>query len=263
MITILITQNTEATSAGKSGGSPVLQKDPHTLLMQEGMRIMGLSACAESFTPEKFERTEDGKPFIPGLPDLHFNLSHSGEYIAGAFSDREVGLDLQEESRTHISVLRIAKRFFTDIEYKTLLSLPEKNGTEPAGAEDVDNRKAAETDESDPGNTAEAGNPDNCCSVSGRLLLFHRFWSIKEAYLKYLGCGLRGKLNGFLPDPLPLDLPSKEEAQKADLLRGQIRIVHDSPLYTPAQYAIVQGPRGYAMAVCAEILPPEIRVKFI
>ena len=85
---------------------------PRTLLLREGLRSMGMGSYADLFMPDMLECTEDGKPFLPGLPDIHFNLSHSGDYIACAFSDQEVGLDLQEHSRPHTSIVRIAKRFF-------------------------------------------------------------------------------------------------------------------------------------------------------
>ena len=43
----------------------------------------------------KIERAEGGKPFFPALPDLHFNLSHSGPYALCALGDSPVGVDIQ------------------------------------------------------------------------------------------------------------------------------------------------------------------------
>lgn len=37
-----------------------------------------------------------GKPYIPQLPDLYFNISHSGDYIAIAYGNENVGVDLQQ-----------------------------------------------------------------------------------------------------------------------------------------------------------------------
>lgn len=37
-----------------------------------------------------------GKPYIPQLPDLHFNISHSGDYVAIAYGSECVGVDLQQ-----------------------------------------------------------------------------------------------------------------------------------------------------------------------
>ncbi|MCR5370562.1 MAG: 4'-phosphopantetheinyl transferase superfamily protein [Clostridium sp.] len=162
MITILITHNTAGPSGkdpggSKAGGSSSRNDSPRTLLLREGLRIMGRTACAERFSPDMLKCTEDGKPFIPDLPDIHVSRSHSGEYIACAFSDREVGLDLQEHSRVQTSTVRIAKRFFSSAEYEAILALE-------AGI-----------------NAAKPGGP------AGRSPLFLRMWSIKEASLKYLG----------------------------------------------------------------------------
>ncbi len=37
-----------------------------------------------------------GKPYRPDSPNAHFNISHSGQYVACAVSDRPVGVDVQE-----------------------------------------------------------------------------------------------------------------------------------------------------------------------
>lgn len=38
---------------------------------------------------------EFGKPYLPEFPDIHFNISHSGNYVVCAFSDSPVGIDVQ------------------------------------------------------------------------------------------------------------------------------------------------------------------------
>ena len=40
-------------------------------------------------------REERGKPYFPGAPQYHFNLSHSGPFALCALSDRPVGVDIQ------------------------------------------------------------------------------------------------------------------------------------------------------------------------
>jgi hypothetical protein len=143
MIIILITRNTEGSSQSSSGLPGLVKDQARTLLLRQGLRAMGMGALAELFTPDMLERTQDGKPFIPGLPDIHFNLSHSGDYMACAFSDREVGLDLQEHSRPHTSLVRIAKRFFSAREYEAILALPPEHSSvgpgHPKSAADFDN----------------------------------------------------------------------------------------------------------------------------
>lgn len=40
-------------------------------------------------------RTADGKPFFPGFPEHHFNLSHSGSFALCALDDAPIGVDIQ------------------------------------------------------------------------------------------------------------------------------------------------------------------------
>jgi len=64
-----------------------------------------------------------GKPFIENVP-LYFNISHAGEWVACAFSDREVGIDIEHIKDIDLS---IAKKYFCKNEYESLVS---KNGDE-------------------------------------------------------------------------------------------------------------------------------------
>ncbi|HEX8867653.1 MAG TPA: 4'-phosphopantetheinyl transferase superfamily protein [Lentzea sp.] len=41
------------------------------------------------------EFVRDGKPHAPGLPDFHFNVSHSGALVAAAVDDAPIGVDVQ------------------------------------------------------------------------------------------------------------------------------------------------------------------------
>ena len=40
-------------------------------------------------------RSEQGKPHFPDHPDLHFNLSHSGNYALCALDEHPVGVDIE------------------------------------------------------------------------------------------------------------------------------------------------------------------------
>lgn len=73
-------------------------------------------------SPEDLELAEGphGKPFLPGHPRIHFNLSHSGNYAALAAGSRPCGIDV-EKARTNFN--RIAERFFTEEENRILSSL--------------------------------------------------------------------------------------------------------------------------------------------
>lgn len=54
---------------------------------------------------------KNGKPYLAQYPDIHFNLSHSGDYVCCAVSDVPVGIDLQKITDVKEG---IARRFFTD-----------------------------------------------------------------------------------------------------------------------------------------------------
>lgn len=43
----------------------------------------------------RFRRTERGKPYAVGL-DVYFNISHSGDLVVCAVSDRPVGIDVEQ-----------------------------------------------------------------------------------------------------------------------------------------------------------------------
>ena len=64
----------------------------------------------------------DGKPFFINAPDIHFSISHSGHKVAVAFSDSEVGCDIEMIGDFDLTV---AQMFFSRIEYEALLSIEE------------------------------------------------------------------------------------------------------------------------------------------
>ncbi len=57
---------------------------------------------------------KNGKPYIENC-DIHFNISHCGNIIAYAFSNEEIGIDIEKIKPVSFSV---AKRFFTLDEQK-------------------------------------------------------------------------------------------------------------------------------------------------
>lgn len=62
------------------------------LLRHAVLLTYGISA------PE-IEKTENGKPWFPTLPQLHFSLSHTQEYVLCALSDVPVGCDIENNRR--------------------------------------------------------------------------------------------------------------------------------------------------------------------
>jgi len=71
----------------------------------------------------KILRTSYGKPFIENVP-LHYNISHSGEWVACAFASREVGIDIEMIKDVD---MKIAERYFCEYEYDSLLSISDKD----------------------------------------------------------------------------------------------------------------------------------------
>src|SRR5215831_2258301 len=116
-------------------------------------RLLGLKAQALNFS-----YGEAGKPFLPSGPhSLEFNLSHSGEMVAYAFTKCGlVGIDI-EQRRELRDLEGIAERFFGPVEYQELMSL-------------------------DP---------------TSQQLAFFNCWTRKEAYIKAVGGGLSIPLDSF------------------------------------------------------------------
>lgn len=63
--------------------------------------------------PLEFALNEHGKPFVKGMDDFFFNLSHSGDLAACAISDRPVGVDVEKILRDCSAAM---DRYFTDAE---------------------------------------------------------------------------------------------------------------------------------------------------
>ncbi len=56
----------------------------------------------------------NGKPFAVNYPNIRFSLAHSGDMAIAAFSDREIGIDLEKSDRVIPS--EIISRFFSSSE---------------------------------------------------------------------------------------------------------------------------------------------------
>lgn len=75
---------------------------------------------AFGLSPEHYtlEKGEGGKPYLAGLVrQVYFNLSHSGEYVVCAFSESEIGVDIE---RIGCERMGVARRFFHPDEIRTL-----------------------------------------------------------------------------------------------------------------------------------------------
>ncbi len=67
-----------------------------------------------------------GKPYLFGREDLFFNLSHSGDWVVCAVSDREIGVDAQQFTPCN---MRVAQRSFTQTELAWLSEAPDQRFT--------------------------------------------------------------------------------------------------------------------------------------
>ena len=67
------------------------------------------------------ERNAHGKPYLPGHPQICFNISHSGEYAACAFASIPIGMDLQQHRRAAWE--RMAERYFSAEDQKRLAAV--------------------------------------------------------------------------------------------------------------------------------------------
>lgn len=91
-----------------------------------GAEVLLLKAVEQFFGIRdqlKQSKDDQGKPFFPEYPNVHFNLSHSGNFVVCAVSDHLVGVDIEQANRVN---LELAKRFFHTGELRWLLSLPEE-----------------------------------------------------------------------------------------------------------------------------------------
>ena len=72
----------------------------------------------------QFDYSEHGKPSTPVRPELAFNASDSGEWMAlGVTLHRRIGVDI-EQVREEVATMEIAHRFFSPREAATLQNLP-------------------------------------------------------------------------------------------------------------------------------------------
>jgi 4'-phosphopantetheinyl transferase len=104
-----------------------------------------------------FKKNAHEKPFVENTQSLHFNISHSGDFVLFAFSwDLPVGIDI-EYQKPHFDFMPIAQRFFAPQEIEQLCAL----------------------------------------EMSLQRSAFFDLWSQKEAVIKAIGQGLSYPLKDF------------------------------------------------------------------
>jgi len=91
-----------------------------TLLRLLLMERFGLASRG----PIRLVRSAAGKPYLEDIPNLEFNLSHAGRWVACAIDVQPVGIDV--EQILPIDVEGIARRFFSQQEYADLMRWTEE-----------------------------------------------------------------------------------------------------------------------------------------
>lgn len=115
-------------------------------------KYLKLNTDEIEFTCNRF-----GKPKLIGCESLRFNLSHSGDTaLVAVAANTEVGVDVEVLDRS-IDLLGLAKRFFSESEYRKIAASSESN----------------------------------------QLVLFYRCWTGKESVVKAIGGGLSISLDSF------------------------------------------------------------------
>lgn len=126
-------------------------------------REQGIVLSEEEIDNVPMVKGPNGKPGFDGFSDLHFSVSHSGNYWACAFSRAPLGFDIESVKHriagaktpceTESRYRAVAKRFFTPEEYKYVLD--------------------------------------------GGVDAFLRIWVLKEAFVKCKGSGIASGLSRF------------------------------------------------------------------
>lgn len=78
-----------------------------------------LGLLAKNQPAFEFAYEKEGKPYLVRYPKLHFNLSHSGDYVCCAVGSTPVGIDIQKITKVKEG---LARRFFTDKDNRNLAS---------------------------------------------------------------------------------------------------------------------------------------------
>lgn len=85
------------------------------LMLDIALKPYGLNECDMTYRVN-----EHGKSEFANLPNVHFSISHSGDYAVCAISDNTLGCDIEKIGRVD---MKIANRFFTKAECDRLNSL--------------------------------------------------------------------------------------------------------------------------------------------
>ena len=85
------------------------------LLLDIALKQYGLNECDMTYRVNEY-----GKSEFENLTNIHFSISHSGNYAVCAISDNRLGCDIEKIGRVD---MKIANRFFTKAECDRIKSL--------------------------------------------------------------------------------------------------------------------------------------------
>lgn len=101
--------------------SCIFRKDKKLSLGAGILMEKGLSAYGLHEREAEVAYGENGKPYLPRYPHIHFNLSHSGSRVLAVFAGVETGCDIEQVQKADLD---LAERFFTRKEYDFIAGQP-------------------------------------------------------------------------------------------------------------------------------------------
>jgi 4'-phosphopantetheinyl transferase len=88
------------------------------------VRLLAARTAGTSLLDLEVAVTEAGKPWLPGHPDLHVNVSHTDRaVVVVTVSGAPVGVDIEHPAATTVQPQRLAQRLFAGAEVQTLSEL--------------------------------------------------------------------------------------------------------------------------------------------
>ena len=152
-----------------------------------------LAKAANAYPADiSFTQGDKGKPYA-NLP-LQFSVSHSGDFVLCAVSERPIGADVEQIKPFRAGMVA---RYFTRIE-------------------------AAYVWDDSPAPEGDVTDPDTCTR-------FYRVWTAKESYVKMTGTGISTDLSAVSYDPttqtvcgIPLTTPQAPEGYVISILENDL-----------------------------------------
>lgn len=105
----------------------LLCKNSHDKLLEYGAALTLKKGLYELGFDERITRyaiKDNGKPYFPDIPSLHFSISHAKNMAITVFSDKNVGIDCEHSKR--ILPDKILSRFFSRDEAEAYRKSPLK-----------------------------------------------------------------------------------------------------------------------------------------